>query len=266
MKISRVQSPSSINTYKQCPRKYYYQYIEELTTKPSIHLIRGKIAHSVLEDFFKVNIENISEESYDFEFKIILHELLSKHWQDSKEALSSLDLRASEVNFYLEETKQMLQYWLIDFIKKLSELRPELNFKNAFKKLTPNTEVYLCSKENGVQGYIDAIYDDDDVKIIDYKTSKRNHMSPAYKLQLAIYAMLYNEEYSRLPDQVGIHFLKFDEKCLDVDQDLVEFAKSECRLIHKNTLSNDIKDYPRQTSPLCKWSSGQCDFYKICNN
>ena len=49
LKTARVQSPSSIITYRQCPRKYYYHYIENLPTKPSIHTIRGKIVHSVLQ-------------------------------------------------------------------------------------------------------------------------------------------------------------------------------------------------------------------------
>ena len=27
LQVGRVQSPSSINTYKQCPRKYYFREI-----------------------------------------------------------------------------------------------------------------------------------------------------------------------------------------------------------------------------------------------
>jgi len=134
MEFSRIQSPSSINTYKQCPRKYFYHYIMELETRPSIYLIRGKIAHSVLEDFFKLNIENISLVNFDFEFKIILHELLSKHWKEGKENLAVLDMRDSEIKFYLEETKQMLQYWLIDFLKVLADEMTSSDLQTAFKK------------------------------------------------------------------------------------------------------------------------------------
>jgi ATP-dependent helicase/DNAse subunit B len=71
----RVQSPSSINTYNQCPRKYYYQYILKLPTRPSIHLVRGNIAHSVLEDFFSIThltLESVMEEGFEqFALKLL---------------------------------------------------------------------------------------------------------------------------------------------------------------------------------------------------
>ena len=65
----RVESPSSINTFKQCKRKYYYQYIEKLPTLPNIHQVRGNIAHSVLEDFFDTEISEFTTENYKLKFK-----------------------------------------------------------------------------------------------------------------------------------------------------------------------------------------------------
>jgi len=261
----RIQSPSSINTYKQCPRKYFYQYVLSLATKPSIHLVRGKIAHSVLEDFFKLDIKNISEKNYDFEFKVILHELLSKHWHEAKEEFEKLNLGEADVTFYLEETKQMIQFWLLEFLKNLTEQAKAKSFIDAFQELTPKTEMYFCSEKYGVQGYIDAILKNNEgVKIIDYKTSKRDHMSPAYKLQLAIYALLYDEKYGCLPDKVGIHFLRYCENSFDVNQELLDFAKKECEMVHRKTSSKEITDYPKTISFLCKWRTGQCDFYNQC--
>jgi len=264
MQFSRIQSPSSINTFFQCPRKYYYHYIEELETSPSIYLIRGKIAHSVLEDFFKIDIKNIST-NYDFEFKIILHELLSKHWTASEKDLQKLGFRDEEIRFYLDETKQMIQFWLLDFLKKLKMEMQTRNLVDAFCRLTPKTEVHFCSENLGVQGYIDAIHEiDDKVKIIDYKTSSRNYMSEEYQLQLAIYAMLYHEKHGKLPHQVGIHFLRYDEKCIDVDMDLLDLARSKVGEVHGKTKSIDKKDYQRKKSGLCKWRTGQCDYYDEC--
>lgn len=264
MDFARIQSPSSINTFFQCPRKYFYQYIEKLDTFPSIHLVRGRIAHSVLEDFFKLNIEAVSTENYDFEFKIILHELLSKHWTKSQAEIAGLGMSNYEVDFYLNETKQMIQFWVLDFLKKLKIEMDSKNLIDAFRFLTPKTEMYLCSEEHGVRGYIDAIFTCNEVKIIDYKTSKRDHITDAYRLQLAIYAMLYDEKYGKLPDKVGIHFLKFCEKVMDVDKDMVDYAKREVAFIHENTQSKELCDYPKKESPLCRWRTGQCDFYDKC--
>ena len=43
----KYHSPSSINTYLRCPRKYFYRYIRKLKDKPSIHLIRGCVFRSI---------------------------------------------------------------------------------------------------------------------------------------------------------------------------------------------------------------------------
>lgn len=266
-KFARIQSPSSINTYNQCPRKYFYQYIARLKTLPSIHLVRGKIAHSVLEDFFKIDIDNISAEEYGFEFRVVLHELLNRHWNKSGKQLSSLGLSNKELGFYLQETKDMLNLWLQDFSKKLKQQMLSSSLADAFRALTPLTEQHFISDVHGVQGYIDAIFKiDNEIRIIDYKTSKHDNLSDSYRLQLAIYALLYNEKHGRMPDKVGIHFLKFSEKYLDVDKAMLEHATKECERIHKNTASNDIDDYPKKTSPLCRWSTGQCDFFDNCNS
>jgi CRISPR/Cas system-associated exonuclease Cas4 (RecB family) len=265
IKITRVQSPSSINTYKQCPRKYYYCYIEKLLTSPSIHLVRGKVAHSVLEDFFKIDINNVPKEGYEMIFKVILYDLLNKHWNDSKDDLDKLEMSERDLNFFLEETKQMIDFWLREFNITLVENMKQNDFISAFNLISPKAEEYYKSEKYGIQGYIDAIFNiGGKVKIIDYKTSKRAHMSEAYRLQLAIYAMLYYEKHGVLPNQVGIHFLRFSEQNLDADMNMVDFAKRECKLIHKKTESKDINDYIKKTSPLCKWHSGQCDFHSKC--
>ena len=72
---------------------------------------------------------------------------------------------------------------------------------------------------------------DGEVSLMDYKTSKREKMSPEYRLQLAIYALLYEEKYGKKPHSVGIDFLRHKQHYLDLDQDLVDFAKLECKFI-----------------------------------
>jgi CRISPR/Cas system-associated exonuclease Cas4 (RecB family) len=52
----KYQSPTSINTYLRCPRKYYLRYIKGLKSKPSIHLIRGKAVHETIAQFIQNEI------------------------------------------------------------------------------------------------------------------------------------------------------------------------------------------------------------------
>lgn len=262
---SRIQSPSSINTFRQCPRKYYYSYIEKIPTKPSIHLVRGTIAHEVAEDFFKINIDNIPENNMDFMLKIFIQDMLSKKWVEAEEEFAKLDMPPEEINFYLNETKDMIQLWFLDFMKVVKEDAEEIGLHEAFKKNTPKCEEYFRSEGIGVQGYVDAILEKDgEVKVIDYKTSKRDKMSDDYRLQLAIYALLYHERYGKYPDKVGLFLFRHGERLLDVDEELLEFARIEVAFVHENTQSKNIMDYPKKKSILCNWGKGQCDFYDMC--
>ena len=42
-------------------------------------------------------------------------------------------------------------------------------------------------------------------------------------------------------------------------------AMFEIEQIHMHTeMTEDIIDYERNVTPLCKWRTGQCDFYEVC--
>jgi putative RecB family exonuclease len=259
----RIQSPSSINTYKQCPRKYYYIYIKKLKTLPSIYLIRGSIVHSVLEDFFKIDPSKLPESDPCFLLKGLLKDFLKQKWQKAKDELEMLDMTEAQRIFYYEETEQMLMFWFSEFIKKLQkEKKP---FAESFKRWVPRTEEEYSSEKYNVRGFIDAIHEfEDQVLLLDYKTSSKDMITAEYKLQLAIYALLYWEKHGQVPSKVGINFLRHGERIIDVDESLLKLARLEIELIHTNTESDEMSDYPRKESPLCKWHSGQCDFYDIC--
>lgn len=87
-------------------------------------------------------------------------------------------------------------------------------------------------------------------------------------MQLSIYALLYYEKHNKLPDRVGIDFLKWGRKFIPVNSRMIRFAKDECKLIKSNTRTTDVKDYPKQESKLCKWGEGKnkcCEYYALCN-
>ena len=258
----RVQSPSSINLFKQCPRKYYYQYIKELKTLPNIHQIRGNIAHTVLEKFFDVNTEGYDLDNFKQKLTTELQELLFREWAAAKPRLKKIDLSSDQNQFYFEETLMKLINWLEHFSNEL--LTQQGTFQERFKILTPVREKFYLSKVFNVRGYIDAIERfNDELRIMDYKTS-RSFSIGSHKLQLAIYALLYQELHGEIPDKAGIYFLKDKPKVIKVDEQLLEFAKQEIELIHQKTCSEDIADYPKKKSGLCKYSTGQCDFFDTC--
>lgn len=262
----RIQSPSSINTYNQCPRKYYYHYIKKLPTSGSIHLIRGNIVHTVLENFFKLDIASITHEHIEFELNMLLQSMFKDEWNRKLSKLYDLQLGQLNLDFYFKESQEMINNWFESLLSRIRlKQNDHMTFQEAFNLLKPLTEVRFVSEKHKVQGFIDAVHDiNGEISLMDYKTSKRDKISDEYRLQLAIYALLYFEKHGKHPDLVGIDFLKHGTKYLKVDQDLIQCAIDECALIQENTKSEDITDYPLKPSPLCKWSTGQCDFYDIC--
>ena len=92
----RVQSPSSINLFKQCPRKYFYQYVRELKTLTNIHQVRGNIAHTVLEKFFDVNTEEYNLDNFKQKLTTELQESLFREWAAAKPRLKKLDLSSEQ--------------------------------------------------------------------------------------------------------------------------------------------------------------------------
>lgn len=260
--MPRVQSPSSIGCYKQCPRKYYYQYIARLETKPNVHQLRGNIAHKVLELFFDQDVSRLTLDSFELGLMELMQDILLREWTRAGDQLTALGLTPAQRQFYFEDTLLMLLNWLNHFVRKTYTL--EGSFPERFARLTPIREELIMSPALQAKGIIDAIETyDGQVRIMDYKTSNHSN-EEEYRLQLAIYTLLYFEKHGKLPDKAGIYFLKDRPKFIDVDHSLLELARREIELMHRLTQSDHVKDYPRSPGKLCKWSTGQCDFYDVC--
>ena len=238
-----------------------------MKTGANIHTVRGNVVHSILEHFFDTNLSGLNNDNYQKAFQLELQRLLLKFWGDAKPKFDGLNIPEEELQFYFEETLLMLLNWLEKFNTRLTE-HPSENFADSFKALTPIREKGYINQDLQVRGFIDAIEGKEgDIRLMDYKTSKRFKMSEEYKLQLGIYALLYKKAHGEIPKYVGIYFLKDTDKhehILEVDDNLLKKAQYEIELIHMSTNSNNINDYPKRESPLCKWSTGQCDFYDIC--
>src|SRR3989344_4561770 len=264
----RVESPSSINTFKQCRRKYYYQYIEKLPTFPSVHTVRGNIAHSCLENFYDIDVGSFTRENFKQKCREAVQKLLLHQWGAYKKEVEGLKLSQDQLRFYFEETMLMLINWVNQFLEKLEETtqKKKVSLQEAFMYLTPVREMEYTSSNYSVRGFIDAIQHlEDEVHIIDYKTNSSLEVKDSIKLQLAIYSLLYFEKHGKLPSKAGIFFLRHKLKLVPVDEELLKLAQREIELVHAHTSITEAKeDYPKTITSLCKWNGGKCDFYDVC--
>jgi len=135
----------------------------------------------------------------------------------------------------------------------------------AFYKLRPKTDTKVRSERLGVRGVIDAIHNlGGRTLIIDYKTSKKSELDLDCLIQLGIYALLYQETYGKVPDEVGIHFLRHGEKIVKTTPELLALGEKKCNEIRNCTRSDKESTYPQKISGLCKYKGGKCDYYDIC--
>lgn len=237
---TKFLSPTSINTYLRCPRKYYLKYIKGLKEKPSIHLIRGKAIHNSLARFHQTCREKPDN------FKEMMSELLSLFdhaWVEQEEELRRLNLPGEALNEYYHESVEMLTSWLKRNIKAVA---------NGMVK--PETEVRLFSQRYRVMGIIDVIHNQSGKAILtDYKTGKKEELTQDIKVQMAVYALLYRENYGILPDSIVIDFLKHDKAIpFKVTDEFPNHAIKICKEVHAKTSSGNEEDYPCKCDGWCE--------------
>ncbi len=230
-------TPTSVNTYLNCARGFYYRYKLKLKTKPSIHLVRGNIVHKTLELFFKFKLFDRATESYS------VLDLFYEIWHDHTKELNELDLSQDELNFYYDDSRKMI----INFLQSFAKEDP--------KDLNPITEIKLESDAHQAYAIADIIKNGTGVPhIIDYKTSKSMEMIDDYRLQLAIQALCYHEKSGVLNFKVGIHFLKFPDglKMFTPTIAAINEAAKKILYVRERIKSNDINDYPCTCPGWCK--------------
>jgi ATP-dependent exoDNAse (exonuclease V) beta subunit len=172
--------------------------------------------------------------------KRTLLDLFEKNWQKQKNEIQKLRLDDKTIREFYIESQQMLLGWLKRYLRK--------------RHSRPKTEIKLFSKTHKVMGIIDAIFTDNGrILLLDYKTSKKNEITQDIKVQLAIYALLYKENYGKMPDIVAIDFLKHqEEKRFRANKKLIQYAAQICSDIRKKTISDNEKDYPCQCGGWCE--------------
>ena len=186
-------SASSLDTYISCPLKFRMSKIDRIpqaASKPE--LVFGSIIHKVLQRFHE------KEKPIDQE-RII--RLLNEEWKTGK-----FEYKVREEKFKSQGEEMLVSYYKSIESSPPNVLRTEYEFSFQIDNIT-------------IVGTIDRIdkHDDNNISIIDYKTSK-TPTSAKSSLQLAVYCLYLEQSndplISGIPSSSSLYFLRNDENPL----------------------------------------------------
>jgi putative RecB family exonuclease len=238
-------SPSRLATYLQCPRKYDFQVLKKLPTKPSPHLDLGSNVHAALRDWLRLPPPARTWEG--------LVEFYRAAWRKNMPAFAGRT--RDELRDWGERGKAMLRRFA-------DEVAPDL------APLALEKWVGIDFGDIEVRGKVDRIdlLPDGSLRIVDYKTG-RFPRDPARArsedLAAAVYARGSSENFVGAPI-ADVEYLYLDSmERLTFPMDDAWQAQRETTLAtlarnaHEAEKSGEFSPAP---GPLCAW----CDFNERC--
>jgi len=241
-------SPSSMGTFNQCPQKFRYSKIEQISDEPTSATLMGNFVHEVLEYFYAAQSEHRTIGT--------LKTLASTTWEKS----DWLDRVTPWIGNDAEVIRMFRwnSWWCLE---------------NIFKVEQPETvdPTYIEYELNGdlagvrLKGFIDRLtINDTETVIADYKTGK----TPQPKwvadkfLQLKIYGSLTVELGVGRPDYLSLLYLKdgtlFRHEFTDDDiEETRVYVRTTKDAIDKACATHEFET---RKSRLCDW----CAYKRIC--
>ena len=276
-------SYSKYSTFKQCPLKYKFQYIDKIKTKPAPALFFGRAIHSCLEWLHR---PDASDESRSFSELI---SYLYSIWTPDPPLAAELEKEDVDFDDWLEAGECS-----IDRAERILEAYYKKHLPGVDEFNKPAMRAYAVEKKfmikfdgdivNGIIDRVDMLDGGGGFEIIDYKTNKKapNRLFDDNLEQLAIYKWAA-EEGLVWPDDsfdpgdplgyspvkaAGLFFVDpsyngkmFPDKDLNVDEIKLKMRKTINDIKAETSKSkNEELAFAPCENRLCDW----CDFQDLC--
>lgn len=229
-----------IDSYRNCPRRFRYSYVDRLPSRPSPHLSFGTSVHAALETFHDRQLPE----------RPSVEDLLAALY-DSWDQRGFVELpREEQVAYYRHAQAVLRRYHARGEPTDRRTVATEAWFEVPF------------AYQAVVVGSIDRVDvdDDDQLHVVDYKTGRRARprTEVAASLQLSLYALACQHLYGRLPATVSLDFVVPD---VVVTVGLEELDLDTAReAVLETAAAIRTAAFPTTPNRLCDW----CDHRAIC--
>jgi RecB family exonuclease len=230
-------SASSVKTYQQCQKKYWFNYIDHAPRKEWPHLILGNLCHKALEVFHRSYLDKpVAKSEYG--------KLMGSSFEEARKEFNTTKDVEDEAFLLLKDYLTVLNKNPMPQVKDV---------ETPFEFNLDDTVV--------IRGFIDRIdLIGDRFRIVDYKTTKNTkYLEP---FQLNLYGLWLRKEYPDIKDfDASYVLLRHKSKTKDYTFNIKDLDRSHKELIdYANKIKNE-EAWNTNPSPLCKF----CDFYELCD-
>ncbi len=257
----RMLSPSQINTYLRCPRKWFYRYILKIPEEETFPLARGKAVHSVLEDFY--DYKPAGGMSFSDLEKALMRRgrmLLSEHWRKQNIPQNFPEEDIDDTQEIIDRFVTRVVWKVRTYFKKYGDLSKSWNYAKPKRR-----EYHIRDEDLGIQGFIDAVLEKNGkVILVDYKTSSiyiHPHSSD-YERQLMLYGLMYKRDTGVQASVASIDYLLYGEMfSMPIREEMLQEAEVLIKAVRAKMDSKKMEDYPRDDEEkFCNW----CSYQEIC--
>lgn len=254
-------SKSRLKTWVSCPRKFYYNYVEEIETEETESMIRGTKIHELIEAYYE-NAEEYAQSNDEPPTTMfsLIDDSVHDDWREYLDPYLAHFLGFERRRW---DNVDSMDDWVPIAIE-------EGMYEQVFDDMPPLT------------GYADALlpaasFDKSDVPetdgsvLVDFKTGEpksekyRSHENGGVQLDLAYYKVLFESDFDI--KAVAGYYPKTDTLVVSTVEEEKERFVEEIATKISEADEDDPEDYPLKMGPLCAWGEGEnerCEFYDQC--
>lgn len=253
-------SPSRMEEFTTCPRRYFYGSVLRLPVPPSIPAVRGTVVHRVLERLFGLERHCRSLDRAVSEIPAAWDDVVADERRTGVEAIFEGPEGVDRERFFAEVRRCVENYFTIENPTYFDAESLELTLRVDLDGFS-----YI-----GVIDRVDRIVHPTDgaqLWITDYKTGRMppEHLASEKFAAMRVYSVLLEASQGEAPARLRLLYLSEPgrDRVLSVPVTEATQRSTRARMAAVSSAirrAHDRWEWPTRPNRLCRW----CDFADIC--